>query len=150
MQEERTSNLQPQASNSRTPAERYAFPFEKLDVWQESLALAEYILGLLERLPSNKHFRLLSQMEGAATSVPQNIAEGKGRHHRKEFLQYLSIAQGSLYETVTLNEIFHRYKLFDDVDYFEIRSRAERIDRKLNGLMNSVRGNRKLPPTSNL
>ena len=125
------------------PSDRYIFPFEKLEVWQESLALTDYILGLLERLPQSRHFRLLSQMEGAATSVPQNIAEGKGRQHRKEFLQYLSIAQGSLYETVTLNEVFRRQKLFDDVDYFEIRRRAEHIDRKLNGLMNSVRGKKK-------
>jgi len=79
-------------------------------------------------------------MEGAATSVPQNIAEGKGRQYRKEFLQYLSIAQGSLYETVTLNEVFRRRKLFDEAVCIEIRSRAERIDRKLNGLKNSVRG----------
>jgi len=83
-------------------------------------------------------------MEGAATSVPQNIAEGKGRQYRKEFLQYLSIAQGSLYETVTLNEVFRRHKLFDDVGYFEIRSRAVQIDRKLNGLMNSVRGKKRV------
>ncbi len=120
--------------------ERYVFPFEKLEVWQDSLALTDYILRLLERLPPNRHFRLVSQMEGAAASVPQNIAEGKGRQHRKEFLQYLSIAQGSLYETVTLNEVFRRRELFDEEECVEIRSRAERIDRKLNGLMNSVRG----------
>jgi four helix bundle protein len=125
------------------PAERYVFPFEKLEVWQEALALTEYILGLLQRLPSNNHFRLLSQMEGAATSVPQNIAEGKGRRHQKEFLQYLSIAQGSLYETVTLNEVFRRRKLFDEGECIEIRRRAEHIDRKLNGLMNSVRGKKR-------
>ena len=113
-------------------SDRYVFPFEKLEVWQESLALTDYILGLLERLPQNRHFRLVSQMEGAATSVPQNIAEGKGRQHRKEFLQYLSIAQGSLYETVTLNEVFRRRKLFDEEECVEIRDRAERIDRKLN------------------
>lgn len=124
-------------------AERYVFPFEKLDVWQESLALTEYILGLLELLPQNRHIRIVSQMEAAATSVPQNIAEGKGRQHRKEFMQYLSIAQGSLYETVTLNEVFRRRKLFNEEVCSEIRSRAERIDRKLNGLMNSVRGNKK-------
>jgi len=138
------SSLSPQTSGCRMPAERYVFPFEKLDVWQESLALTEYILGLLEQLPQNRHIRLLSQMEGAATSVPQNIAEGKGRQYRKEFLQYLSIAQGSLYETVTLNEVFRRHKLFDDVGYFEIRSRAVQIDRKLNGLMNSVRGKKRV------
>lgn len=143
MQEERTSNLQPQASSSRVPAESYVFPFEKLEVWQEALALADYILGLIEELPPNKHFRLLDQMEGAATSVPQNIAEGKGRQHRKEFLQYLSIAQGSLYETVTLNEVFRRRKLFNEGECNEIRRRAVHIDRKLNGLMNSVRGKKR-------
>jgi four helix bundle protein len=82
-------------------------------------------------------------MEGSVTSVAQNIAEGKGRQHRKEFLQYLSIAQGSLYETVTLTEIFRRNKLFGEVEYLQVRGKAERIDRKLNGLMNSVRGKKR-------
>jgi len=118
----------------------YIFPFEKLEVWQESVDLAFFILGLLARIPQNKHLRLVSQMEGAATSVAQNIAEGKGRQYRKEFLQYLSIAQGSLYEIVTLNEIFRRHKILEEAECQEIRRKAEEIDRKLNGLMNAVRG----------
>ena len=121
-------------------AERYVFPFEKLEVWKEAIELADWILKLIEHLPQNRHLRLVSQMEGAATSIAQNIAEGKGRQHKKEFLQYLSIAQGSLYETVTLNEVFRIRKLFDEGESVEIRRRAEHIDRKLNGLMNSVRG----------
>ncbi len=84
--------------------------------------------------------RLISQLEGAVVSVAQNIAEGKGRQYRKEFLQYLSIAQGSLYETVTLNEVFHKRQIFSERESVDIRSKAELIDRKLNGLMNSVRG----------
>ena len=124
-------------------AERYVFPFEKLEVWQEAVALANYVLQLLEQVPQGRHLRLVSQMEGAATSIAQNIAEGKGRQHRKEFLQYLSIAQGSLYETVTLNEVFRIRKFFDEGECVEIHRRAEHIDRKLNGLMNSVRGNKR-------
>lgn len=127
---------------------RFVFPFEKLDVWQLAVDLAETVLDILEKLPKNKHIRLISQMESAAVSPAQNIAEGKGRQHRKEFLQYLSIAQGSLYETITLNEIFRRRKLFSEDESQEIRKRGEEIDRKLNGLMNSIRG--KKPPTSNL
>ncbi len=118
----------------------YIFPFEKLDVWQESVDLADFVLGLLEHVPQGRHLRLISQMEGAVTSVAQNIAEGKGRQHRKEFLQYLSIAQGSLYEAVTLNEVFGRRLIFSEVESVTIRLRAETLDRKLNGLMNSVRG----------
>jgi four helix bundle protein len=105
--------------------------------------LADYVLGLLENIPFNKHMRLVSQMEGAVTSVPQNIAEGKGRQYKKEFIQYLSIAQGSLYEAITLTEVFKRRQLFTKEESQEIRQRGEGIDRKLNGLMNAIRGGKR-------
>ena len=120
----------------------YIFPFEKLDVWQIAVNLADYVLELLENFPPNRHLRLVGQMEAAVTSPAQNIAEGKGRQYKKEFIQYLHIAQGSLYEVVTLNEVFRRRKLFSPEDAQEVRNRCERIDRKLNGLINSLRGTR--------
>jgi four helix bundle protein len=95
-----------------------------------ALELADYVLGLLEAIPLNKHFRLVSQMEAAVVSVAQNIAEGKGRQYKKEFIQYLSIAQGSLYETITLNEVFRRRKLFTAEESTEIRLKGEGIDRR--------------------
>ncbi len=54
--------------------ELYIFPFEKLDVWNMAVTLAEYILDLVEKLPKNKHIRLIGQIEFAAVSAPQNIA----------------------------------------------------------------------------
>ncbi len=120
----------------------YVFPFEKLDVWQLSVDLADYVFELLESFPPNRHLRLVGQMEAAVTSPAQNIAEGKGRQYKKEFIQYLHIAQGSLYEVVTLNEVFRRRKLFSQEDANEVRTRCEQIDRKLNGLINSLRGTR--------
>lgn len=108
-----------------------------------SLELADYVLGLLSRIHLNKHIRLVSQMEGAVTSIPQNIAEGKGRQYKREFIQYLSIAQGSPYEMITLNEIFKRRKLFTEKEAKDIRQRGEEIDRKLNGLMNAIRGRKR-------
>ena len=125
----------------------YIFPFERLDVWKMAVDLAEYILNLVEKLPQNKHIRLIGQVESAAVSVPQNIAEGKGRQYKKEFIQFLHISQGSAYEVVTLNEIFGRRSLFSEEEAVEIRNRCEQIDRKLNGLMNSLRGRRR-PPTN--
>ena len=118
----------------------YLFPFEKLDVWVMAVELAEYVLGLLEKLPENKHIRLISQMEAAVTSPAQNIAEGKGRQYKKEFIQFLHIARGSVFEVVTLCEVFRRRNLFSEENAKEIRSRCEQIDRKLNGLINSLRG----------
>jgi len=122
---------------------KFIFLFEKLDVWQMSVNLTGYVLELLEKIPFNKHVRLVSQLEGAVASIAQNIAEGKGRQYKKEFLQYLSIAQGSLYETITLNEIFRRKKIFSEDESKEIRIRGEDIERKLNGLMNSIRGKKR-------
>ena len=121
----------------------YVFPFEKLDVWQMAVNLAEFVLDLLEKFPKNRHLRLVGQMEAAVTSPAQNIAEGKGRQYKKEFIQFLHIAQGSLYEVVTLIEIFRRKRLFKEKEAHEDRIRCERIDRKLNGFINSLRGKKR-------
>jgi four helix bundle protein len=128
------------------PMADYVFPFEKLDVWQLAVDLAEFVLGLLDQIPRNKHIRLVSQMEAATTSPAQNIAEGKGRQYKKEFIQFLHIAQGSVYEVVTLNEVFRRKGLFDEEEAKEIRKRCEQVDRKLNGLINSLRGRKGYNP----
>jgi four helix bundle protein len=127
------------------PMADYIFPFEKLDVWQLAVDLADFVLGSLEQIPRNMHIRLVSQMEAAATSPAQNIAEGKGRQYKKEFIQFLHIAQGSVYEVVTLNEVFRRKGLFQEAVARETRRRCEQVDRKLNGLINSLRGKRGYP-----
>jgi four helix bundle protein len=78
-------------------------------------------------------------MEAAVSSIPQNIAEGKGRQYKKEFIQYLYIAEGSLFEVLTLSEILKRRNLIREKGSIEIRKQAEIIDRKLHGLINSLR-----------
>jgi four helix bundle protein len=127
---------------------QYLFPFEKLDVWNMAIDLADIVIELLEMTPQTKHLRLLSQMESAVVSISQNIAEGKGRQYKKEFIQFLHIAQGSVFEVVTLNEIFQRRKIFTIEQAGEVRLFCERIDRKLNGLINSLRGNKRKQPVT--
>ena len=120
-------------------SDEFKFPFEKLEVWQLAVDLADFVLGLLESFPQHKHIRLVGQMEAAVCSTSQNIAEGKGRQYKKEFIQFLHIAEGSLFEVLTLTEIFRRRKFFRDEESSEIRKRAEVFDRKLHGLINSLR-----------
>ena len=117
----------------------FEFPFEKLEVWHLAVDLADFILGLLESFPQNKYLRLVGQMEAAVTSIAQNIAEGKGRRYRKEFIQFLYVAEGSLFEVLTLAVISRRRKFIGEDEFNEIRKQAETIDRKLHGLVNSLR-----------
>jgi four helix bundle protein len=121
-------------------AEEFKFPFEKLEVWHLAVDFADFILNILDSLPPNKYLRVIGQMEAAVSSIPQNIAEGKGRQYKREFIQYLYIAEGSLFEVLTLSEILKRRKLIRENESIEIRNRAEIIDRKLHGLINSLRG----------
>ena len=119
--------------------QRYIFPFERLDVWLLAVDLADFVLGLLEDFPPNRHLRLVGQMEAAVSGISQNTAEGKGRQYKKEFIQFLYIAQGSLYEVLTLTVIFRRRKLFKKKDAVKIWNDAEVIDRKLHALIRSLK-----------
>ena len=121
----------------------FEFPFQKLEVWHLAVDLADFVLTILESFPESRHVRLIGQMEAAVTSIPQNAAEGKGRQYRKEFIQFLQIAEGSLFEVLTLTEIFKRRRLFKEEEAAEIRKKAEVIDRKLHGLINSLRNRSK-------
>jgi len=83
--------------------------FKDLKVRQKAIDFADSVIGLTEdRNTPVKHYRLIEQVEASSSSISQNIAEGKGRNSKNEFKQFLYIASGALYETVTLLNIFHK------------------------------------------
>jgi len=61
----------------RSEERKFVFPFEKLDVWQLAIDLADFILNLLESFPANKYLRLIGQMEAAVSSIAQNTCPVK-------------------------------------------------------------------------
>jgi four helix bundle protein len=73
-----------------------------LNVWKISIELVTEIYKLCDNLPRTEDFGLKSQLQRAAVSVPTNIAEGAGRNHQKETIQFSYIALGSLTEIETL------------------------------------------------
>ena len=83
------------------------FAYENLEVWNKAADFAVKVIDAVESLDTErKHYRLLKQIEACSTSIAMNIAEGKGRHAKKECIHFLYISRGSLYESMTLLEIF--------------------------------------------
>jgi four helix bundle protein len=75
--------------------------FRDLKVWQESFALAVWSCRMVGGFPRSEQFALATQLRRSAVSVPSNIAEGYGRGSRVEYLRFLKIARGSLFELET-------------------------------------------------
>ena len=75
--------------------------YRELVVWQKAMALVEEVYKLVKWLPKEELYALSDQMRRAAVSIPSNIAEGQARNSTKEFIQFLSIAQGSRAELQT-------------------------------------------------
>lgn len=116
------------------------FGFKDLIVWQKSMDFANDVLEVAAIISTErKHFRLIEQIESASTSVPQNIAEGKGRNSQKEFIHFLYIARGSLYETVTLLNIFHRRNWISSETLCSLEKQAYEIASMIKGLINSIK-----------
>ena len=93
--------------------------FEDLVVWQRSRGLREKVSALVRDFPKHDQFRLVDQMIRASRSVTANIAEGYGRYHYQENIQFCRQARGSLYElldhfTVALDEEYISRKEFEE------------------------------------
>jgi len=69
--------------------------YKDLIVWRKSMELVKAVYELTDQLPSDERFGLISQMRRSAVSIPSNIAEGRRRGTRKDFLSFLRIAYGS-------------------------------------------------------
>lgn len=76
--------------------------FRDLETWQVSMKLAEAVYKETQCMPKAELYAMTSQIRRAAVSIPANIAEGYGRNHRAEYVQFLGIANGSLCELQTI------------------------------------------------
>ena len=109
-------------------------PHEKLDVWRAAVDFVVTIYKTTESFPKEEKFGLISQVRRAAVSVPANIAEGAARRSPKEFVHFISNAQGSASELETELLIAHRLGYLREGAYLELRDTLDKIGRMLIGL----------------
>ena len=111
-------------------------------VWQKSIDLAEMIYLDSKSFPAEERYGLKSQIRRAAVSVPANIAEGAARTGTGEYLQFLSVASGSLAEVETFLILAERLKLLSADRTQTLLTHCEEISRMLAGLKRSLRSRR--------
>lgn len=110
--------------------------YRKLIAWQKAKSLALEIYRSTRDFPKDELYGITSQMRRAAISVASNIAEGSGRHSRKEFIQFLYHARGSLLELENQVEISRELGYIGNVSCSNILRKTEELGRILNGLVN--------------
>jgi four helix bundle protein len=113
--------------------------FESLDVWQAARKLRQEISALARSFPSTEKLRLADQMVRASRSVTANIAEGYGRYHFQENIQFCRLARGSLFE------LLDHFSVCEDEGYIsqgqldDLRAHAIQTIKLLNGYIGYLR-----------
>jgi four helix bundle protein len=110
-------------------------PHKKLDAWKLSMDLVIDVYRETEEFPIREKYGLSDQIRRATVSIPSNIAEGAARQTRKEFANYLHIAQGSLSEMDTQLELAQRLGYIDEKTQRLLDIRMDRIDKTITGLI---------------
>lgn len=114
------------------------FGFEKLEVWQRSIAFADTVYSLTRDFPSDERFGLTNQMRRAAVSISSNLAEGSARLSRKDFARFVEIASGSLHEVVSQSFVSRNQGMHSEDQFQLLYAAAEEQSRMLSGLRRSL------------
>ncbi len=109
--------------------------FEDIISWQKAKTLA---VGVYEVFNSSKDFGFKSQIERAAVSVMNNIAEGYERQSNKEFKQFLYIAKGSCGEVRSMLHLAIELNKIDKINYNKLYDLSIEISKLLSGLIKTL------------
>jgi four helix bundle protein len=110
------------------------FLFEKLDVYNKAMQFADEITSLTESFPPAKYF-LRDQLNRAALSVSNNIAEGNGRYTKNDKIHFFHIARGSAFECVSTLELCKRKGIISNEKNEEHKKTLDDICKMISGLI---------------
>lgn len=114
-------------------------PHHKLNVWLKAIAFVKNIYQVTSEFPAEEKFGLVSQMRRSAVSIACNISEGAGRNNKKEFIQFLGIAQGSLSELETQLIISRELGFIEGKMAEELISELDDISKMIIGLQRRLK-----------
>ena len=114
------------------------FRFEDLEIWQLARTLAVKLHKLADELDRRRLYRYAEQLRSAGLSLTNNIAEGSGSVHSKEFVQFLNIARRSVFEDSSMLMVFESLGLFTAGEVDGILSDCDLLSRKITKFSRSL------------
>jgi four helix bundle protein len=113
--------------------------FRKLIIWQKAMNLVTKTYNSTRKFPKEEIFGLTSQIRRCSISIPSNIAEGHGRESNKEYLRFLNISIGSLFELQTQLEIAKNIEYLTDDEFNNLYEDSREIERMLVSFKNKIK-----------
>lgn len=107
------------------------FRFEDLEIWHLAKELSVRFHKVADNLEQRKLYRYAEQIRAAGLSVPNNIAEGSGSLHAKEFRQFLNIARRSIFENASMLLVFEAMELLASEHVDELLWQRDELSRKM-------------------
>ncbi len=114
------------------------FTYKDLIVWKKAMDLVTHIYRITREFPREELYGLVSQMRRAAVSIPCNIAEGRRRGTKMDFMQFLRISYGSGSELETQIELCKRISPMKELDYKEAESLLNEVMRMLHVMLKNM------------
>ena len=113
--------------------------YRDLLVWQKAVELVTLIYKRTRSFPEDEKYGLVSQIRRATISIPSNIAEGYGRMHTNEYVRYLQISIGSIFELQTQLIISKNLGYISEQAYTELDDKTKEIERMLSSLISKIK-----------
>ncbi len=117
--------------------------FEDLEAWKACAAVRQQMTPLVEALPREERYLLRTQLLRASRSATANIAEGYGRYHYQENIQFLRQARGSLYELIDHLSVAAENRYISNARQSELREQILRASQLINGYIRYLQRTRK-------
>ena len=109
--------------------------YRDLLVWQKALGLVTEIYNHTKSFPEAERYGLVLQLRKSSVSLPSNIAEGYGRNSTLDYIRFLRIANGSLFESQTQLEIARNLEYLRDESFSVLYNLTREIGRMLSSLI---------------
>lgn len=110
--------------------------FEDLECWKAAVEVRKFVAELIKKLPATEKYDLIDNMKRASRSATRNIAEGYGRFHYKENIQFCQHSRGSLYELIDDLITCKDENFITGEEFKEGRTKIDKALAILNGYIN--------------